>query len=168
MNYVRIAILPFGAVAVMCIIHAILTRVLRPVRLAPQVIGLGSLLAANAALAGAGIGFGWAQGPWGLIYVLLVYNSAALCYLLVLNVSETSLHVHIIMELLLAGKLAAAELSKRYNAKHMIDARIDRMIALGQLTERNGRYVLRSRSLVVVGGIINMLRRLLSLPLSPG
>jgi hypothetical protein len=39
---------------------------------------------------------------------------------------------------------------------------------LGQLEEKGGRYFLCNKSLIVVGRTINIWRRILGLPLSPG
>src|SRR3954468_19837483 len=39
----------------------------------------------------------------GITYVLLTYGGFSFCYFQVLNASETSLHVHIMMKLLIEG-----------------------------------------------------------------
>jgi hypothetical protein len=78
------------------------------------------------------------------------------------------LHVNILMRLLVGGEMRPEELARIYGVKDMISARIDRMIALGQLEEKGGRYFLCNKSLIVVGRTINIWRRILGLPLSPG
>jgi hypothetical protein len=104
----------------------------------------------------------------GICYVLLTYNALAFCYLNFLNASETSLHVHILMTLLLEGSIPFDDLTKRYGAREMIGARIERMIAFGQIKEVDGFFVLTGRAhLVTVGKLINQWRRVLRLPLSP-
>jgi hypothetical protein len=103
----------------------------------------------------------------GIIYVLLTYGGFSFCYFNVLNASETSLHVHIMTELLIEGSISVEDLSRNYGAEDMIDTRIERMIALGQLSESGGYFVVNRRTLVVVGRVINNWRRILRLPLSP-
>jgi hypothetical protein len=103
----------------------------------------------------------------GLAYVLLTYNACAFCYLNALNVTETSLHVNILMRIFASGGMALDELTRIYGVRDMISARVHRMIALGQLTEKDGRYFLNNKSLVLVGRVINVWRVILGLPLSP-
>ena len=103
----------------------------------------------------------------GVVYVLLTYNGFGFCYFHFFNATETSLHIHIVMEIFKKGALPSAQLTKTYNAKEMINARIDRMIALGQLENRGGRYFLSNRSLLLIGTIFDIWRKVLALPLSP-
>jgi len=103
----------------------------------------------------------------GLAYVLLTYNCCCYLYFCVLNLSETSLHVNILLRLLTGGGMPPEELKSIYGVKDMIGARIDRMIALGQLLKKNERYLLGNRTLVLIGRVINLWRRILRMPLSP-
>src|SRR6266496_1717221 len=48
----------------------------------------------------------------GITYVLLTYGGFSFCYFHVLNASETSLHVHIMMRLLIEGGISGKELSR--------------------------------------------------------
>jgi hypothetical protein len=103
----------------------------------------------------------------GLAYVLLTYNACCFGYLCFLNLSETSLHVNILMRLLVGGGMPPEELARIYGVEEMIGARIDRMVAMGQLTQQEDRYFLGNRTLVLVGRVLNTCRRILGLPLSP-
>jgi len=157
--------------------QAILSRLLRATGadVAPQLVALGTILIGNGVVGFLAWGFclgtscsGRLEMLCGLIYTLLVYNALCFCYLNVLNASETSLHVHIIMTVLLEGNVRPENLAAKYGAKEMIASRIDRMIALGQISERDGRFVLdKGALLVTIGKGINVLRRTLRLPLSP-
>jgi len=110
--------------------------------------------------------------PWelacGIAYVVLTYNMLGFCYLSVLNASETSLHVHILMMLWREVRIASAQLTQKYSAQEMISVRVDRMISLGQLKKDGEHFVLASRALVLTGQVLNGWRRILGLPLSPG
>jgi len=159
-----------------CIIQAASTRLFRRLCLsiAPQLLSLGIVLLGNVPM----IWLSWEFGlriftrdlsnlVCGAALVVLTYNALGFCYFCLVNLSETSLHVHILMELMLSGTIAMDELLARYGVTEMIDARVDRMIALGQLRSQNGAFVVTSRSLLMVGRIIHFWRKLLRLPLSP-
>jgi len=99
--------------------------------------------------------------------VLIAYNGFGFCYFHVLNASETSLSVHIIMELLVEGKFTSGELTRRYSATQMIATRIERMITLGQLREKDGYFVSSNSTLVIAGKLMNLCRTTLGMPLIP-
>jgi hypothetical protein len=103
----------------------------------------------------------------GAAYVLLTYNACCFCYFWLLNVTETSLHVNILMRLLAGGGASPQELASRYSVQDMIDARIERMQSLGQLEERDGRYFLGDRTFLYVGSVYDRWRKILGMPLNP-
>jgi hypothetical protein len=159
------------------VVNAIVSRALRycgKASVPPQFVSLCTALAGNLPV----LYFAWgaalknlAGHPLdlfcGLAYVVLTYNCCCYLYFCILNLSETSLHVNILMRLLISGGTRQEELAGIYGVKDMIGARIDRMIALGQLKEQDGRYVTGNRTLVLIGRVVNIWRRILSLPLSP-
>jgi hypothetical protein len=149
----------------MALVHAVLARLLRTVSVGPQAAALGGVGAGNVVCIVPALLL--AAGPWGLVYVLLLYNSLAFCYFLISNTSETSLHVHMIMEILLAGEISRTELASRYSADHMIEARIGRMVAVGQLVERGGAYFSNGLAVVRLGAVYDLWRRILAMPRSP-
>lgn len=165
---------PFG----ICMAQAIVSRGLRGIgfqSIPPQFVALITIAIGNVPV----LWLAWEWAPrdlsaaaldlvCGACYILLTYNALAFCYFNVLNASETSLHVHILMTLLIEGSIPSKELTERYNAHHMISARIERMIAFGQLRELDGRFVLSGQAhLVTIGRLINLWRKILGLPLSP-
>ena len=165
-----------GSTVLTCIVHAMLTRLMRILRrsVAPQLVVLGIVLLGNIPILQLTSNLVFPELNGGLfaeacciMYVLLTYNALGFCYFCVLNVSETSLHVHILMDLLLSGHLRGDELSTRYNVSAMIHARVERMIELGQLRNQSGRFVVNNRGLLIVGRIIHVWRRVLNLPLTP-
>ena len=111
---------------------------------------------------------GWAGEPFGwggaLVYELVVYAALAILYLDVVNIAETSLHVHIVLEIAWAGRVPVDALAARYGGSHMVDARLDRLMGLGQIGVDGERYVLRNRKLLVVARVLDAWRRLLGLP----
>jgi hypothetical protein len=159
-----------------CIVQAAFTRLIRLLGLsfAPQLMVLGAVLLGNVPMVWLTWKLIFAQllGDWpavasGVALVLLTYNALGFCYFSLLNLSETSLHVHILTDLLLSGPMPADELAARYGIREMIHARIERMIALGQLRGQGGLFVVNSRGLLAVGRVIQVWRKLLGLPLSP-
>jgi len=176
-EYITLAALLVIAPLGICFAHAVLTRLMGLFgqgRIAPQLVVLGTVLIGNVPMVWAAwklvlerVCTGPAEIVAGILYVMLTYNAFGFCYFHVLNASETSLHVHIMMELL-KGNMPSDSLSKKYSAKDMITTRIERMIALGQLTEHDGHFVLHRGTLIIVGRVINFWRRILDLPLTPG
>ncbi len=177
-NSTALAAILTGAPVGLFVAHAVVSRILRYCgygSVPPQVVGLATAAAGNlpvvflaweAALkssAGNSI-----DAFYGIAYVLLTYNACCYGYFCVLNLSETSLHVNILMRLLTGGGTRPEQLAHMYGVEEMISARIDRMIALGQLQEKGGRYFLGNGTLVLVGRVINLWRRILRLPLAPG
>ena len=61
------------------------------------------------------------------------------------NVSETARRLRLLVELLDAGPrgLSLDEVLRAYNARMIVEARLRRLVAGGQLALADGRYVLR-------------------------
>jgi hypothetical protein len=159
-----------------CMFQAVSTRLIRLLGLsiAPQLLVLGTVLLGSVPM----VWLAWElvftelAGDWparacGVAFVVLTYNALGFCYFCLLNLSETSLHVHILMDLLLSGPMPADELAARYGISEMIHTRIERMIALGQLRGQGGLFVVNNPGLLAVGRVIHVWRKLLGLPLSP-
>ena len=175
-GYVALAVLLLCAPLGLFLAHAIASRLARACgfgSVPPQTVMLCTGMAGNLPV----VYLAWElalkniQGPveilCGVAYVLLTYNGVCFCYFCVLNVSETSLHVNILMRILTGGPARPEHLSQLYSVEHMINARIDRMIALGQLQQKGERYVGRDRTLLLMGRVYHIWRRVLGLPLSP-
>jgi hypothetical protein len=176
--YERLLVLLIASPVVVHVIHLIISRILRPLgsdRVAPQILALGTIFIGNVPilwlawdLALKDVCTGAIDSACGVAYVLLAYNALGFWYFNLLNLSETSLHVHILMELLIEGTIPSKQLATRYSAKVMVATRIERMIALGQITERGGRYILTGNTvLLTVAKLIHAWRRILGMPLQP-
>jgi hypothetical protein len=173
-----LAAILIGALVSLVMLHAIVSRAVRLLgyeSIPPQTVALGTILVGNTFAAYlawevvlSNLGGNVLEILCGFIYVLLTYNAYCFCYFNTLNLSETSLHVNILMRLLVRNGMPTEELKSIYGVKDMISARIDRMVALGQLKEKDGRFFLRNDALVIIGRAINTWRKILGLPLSPG
>jgi hypothetical protein len=112
-------------------------------------------------------GHGAATGLCALVYVAAVYGALGILYLDVVNIAETSLHMHLLLELAWGGAVPLADLLERYSADRMIAARLERLASLGQLRIVDGRCYVANRSTLYLAGAIDAWRTVLGLPTSP-
>jgi hypothetical protein len=174
-SYLGLAALVVIGLLVLFVAHAIACRAARYTRYAaapPQTIALDTIAASNIPMVYAAWSVFLKTLPWldlwcGIMYVLATYNACCFGYFCLLNVTETSLHVNILMRLWAEGGTRPEDLARRYSVKHMIEVRIERMIGLGQLAEREGRYFLRNRTFLMIERVYDTWRRILGLPLNP-
>jgi hypothetical protein len=174
-DYLALLVILIASLASLFILHAIACRVARATghdSRPPQTIALGTILLWNVpvVLAAWRVAFRNLEGfelVCGLLFVLMTYNACGFGYFCLLNVTETSLHVNILMRLWVQNGMTLDELTARYSVKQMIAARIERMIGLGQLEERDGRYYLRNNTFLLIERVYDMWRLLLGLPRSP-
>jgi len=103
----------------------------------------------------------------GFVYFILVYLSIGFGYFSLLNLSETSLHIHILLKVLAKGKLGLEEFKSEYDPETIVRARIERMMQLGQIEVKDGRYYSKNRFLVIGKGVFTLGRSLLGLPIRP-
>jgi len=83
------------------------------------------------------------------------------------NIAETSLHMHLLLELRWGGGADLAELLDRYSADRMIAARLERLAAIGQISIVDGRCALGDRSALRLARAIDLWRTMLGLPTRP-
>jgi hypothetical protein len=78
---------------------------------------------------------------WGLAYLALAYTYVFGFF----NVTETARRLRLLVELLDAGPrgMSLDEVLRAYNARMIVEARLQRLVAGGQLAVADGRYVLR-------------------------
>jgi hypothetical protein len=164
-----------GALLGLFLVHAVVSRLGRHFgygTVAPQTIALCTILASNVPV----LYLAWnmvlqtLQLPdrlCGVLYVLLTYNALCFGYFCILNVTETSLHINILMRMLAEDGTRPEDVRRQYSVKDMINARIERMKTLSQIEERAGRYYLRNHAFLVIERLYDIWRRILGLPLSP-
>jgi hypothetical protein len=71
----------------------------------------------------------------------VIYSASAFLYFSFFNIGETSVRIRILRELAQAPSgLSAEELIEKYSVQTMINARIERMLANGEMLLRGGRY----------------------------
>lgn len=91
---------------------------------------------------------------WAVAYLALAYTYVFGFF----NLSESARRVRLLVELRAAGArgLALEEILAAYNARMIVEARLGRMLAGAQITERDGRYVIRQSLMLTVAKILVM------------
>jgi len=82
-----------------------------------------------------------------LVYCLVVYNCIGYCYFHLFNMSETARRIRILRDILAAGSLHREEILAIYGANEVVEVRLSRLEATGQLRLQAGRYVIKGRLL---------------------
>ena len=97
-------------------------------------------------------------------YVTVVYGALAVLYIDVVNIAETSLHMHLLLELAWSGATLVADLLERYSADRMIAARLERLTS--ESSARCRRALLRRQPIdfVTLAGAVDAWRVVLGLP----
>ena len=68
-----------------------------------------------------------------LFYILFTLNGMNVFYFQCINISLTSLHMNILMTVAKAGTITRDALLAQYNDQHMVETRLKRLTALGQI-----------------------------------
>lgn len=119
----------------------------------------GGILAstfADAAMRASGVGAAWTVALWITTYFTLVY-----CYLAgVFNPGESARRIRLLIELRAAGArgMTLDEILTVYDARVIIRARLDRMLAGGQIVERGGRYFIGRPVMLALAKVMVVLK----------
>jgi hypothetical protein len=109
----------------------------------------------------------WSSSACLLGYVLATYGALAVLYVDIVNIAETSLHMHLLLEIVWSDRPSLERLVARYSPGRMVGERLDRLTALGQVRLVDGRYYLANRSALRLAQAIDLWRTVLGLPTSP-
>lgn len=170
-----ILLLLIGSPVVIFVFHAIAHRALDAANRRPTAHA-SALLAILATLVGLLGGTWWLGVPSGssfgdllcaFAYVTAVFAGLAVLYVDVVNVAETSLHMHLLLELAWSGGIPIAELQDRYSADRMIATRLERLAGIGQLRVTDGRCYIVDKSALRFNACIDVWRMVLGMPTSP-
>lgn len=92
-----------------------------------------------------------------LIFVLLVFNGLAYAYFHFFNMSETARRIRMLIQIHRAGPagLRVTELEREYSPQDMIDARLERLVKMDQLSlDSDNHYRVRGKLLLCAGRIM--------------
>lgn len=90
---------------------------------------------------------------------LAIYASLGYCYFHFLNLGETARRIRILCEIYDSGDgLSLAEILDRYNAKDIVQRRIERLIDNKQVIEKNGRYYTGRPVMLAIANLIGAMK----------
>lgn len=104
-----------------------------------------------------------AQTMYMLVFAFLVFNGIAYAYFHIFNMSETARRIRMLLQIRRAGPagLRIQELERQYSQKGMIEARLDRLVRMNQLSlTPDGCYRVAGNTLLWAGRIMGRWRRL--------
>jgi hypothetical protein len=81
--------------------------------------------------------------------------------------TETSMHIHLMVEIGRAPGSTRGEIVGRYNKQTIVRARVARLLGLRQLAERDGRFFTTGRWILLSAEACRRLRILLGIPPRP-
>jgi hypothetical protein len=134
-----------------------------------QLVAIGCVLAGNVPVVGIFLlsppAEGWLDSRTlaNLFYFLIVYNALGYSYFHLFNMSETARRIRILCEIDEFGTLDSTELAGRYGGREMIAARLERLVALGQLVRQGDRYLSKNSWLYYSALVVVEWKRLLKL-----
>jgi len=89
-----------------------------------------------------------------ILYMFLLYSFSAYSYFHIFNMSETSRRVRMLTAISLRNLHGIQELENIYDENQMIQTRLDRLVALGQIKEIQKRYYPRGYLFVLVAKVL--------------
>jgi hypothetical protein len=157
-----VPLLPAAALAVNVAVQLIVVRTCPGWGIAPSIgggflAGLAAVAAGSAFPAGAPMTLldGTATG----IADLAAYLCLSYCYFNFLNLGITARRIRLLIELLEApAGLTWEEILQRSDARHMVQARLGRLLTGGQVRERGGRYTIGAPHLLLAARAIILLK----------
>ena len=103
------------------------------------------------------VGYGFATAACLAIYVALGY-----CYFHFVNLGETARRIRILIEIYRSSDgLSRDEILVRYNADEIVNKRMKRLLANGQIIYKNGKYFIGSPIMISIASIILFMKKLL-------
>lgn len=97
-----------------------------------------------------------------LIANMITYSLLGYCYFHFINLGETARRIRILRELYEHKEgLSMSEILERYNAKEILENRMNRLVNKGQIFLKNGRYYIGNRTMLLIANIIYALKRII-------
>jgi len=93
---------------------------------------------------------------------MIIYVSLGYTYFHFINMGETARRIRILRELYESKDgLTAAEICQRYQAREVIEKRIDRLVDNRQIIERDGKYYIGSRIALFAAQVTKRMKQFL-------
>ena len=166
---VRFALAPFIGLLSCLIVHVVLSRAMPTLPrhrglAASGLVGLALVVTLALAFTQRYADSIPAPDRWGAVVVwALTYLALAYCYVFGLfNLGESARRIRLLVEVQETGHrgLTLEEIQAVYNARVIIELRLQRLVAGGQITEQDGRYFSRRSSMLYVSKLLVFLKLL--------
>jgi hypothetical protein len=102
-----------------------------------------------------------------VLFAALVINVAAFINWFMFAVTDTSMHIHILTEFYRAGVVTKEELFKLYRKDVIVQTRVKRLLAIGQLKLLDGNLRLAGRAVLAGAEVCKLFRFVLGIPVRP-
>ena len=97
-----------------------------------------------------------------LITNSLIYSALGYCYFHFINLGETARRIRILRDIYDSKYgLSMNEILERYNAKEIVEKRINRLLNNGQIIYKDGRYYIGSPTMVLISKTIVAMKLIL-------
>lgn len=97
------------------------------------------------------------------IYSFIVFNCLNYSYFHFFNMSETARRIKILLEIKTKNAISEEELQESYRYEEMIPRRLERLIAMKQVFQKDEKYYLKGKMLFICAIIIYEWRKILGL-----
>jgi hypothetical protein len=98
----------------------------------------------------------------GLVVNIITYSLLGYCYFHFINLGETARRIRILRELYEHKEgLSKSEILERYNAKEIVEKRMNRLVNKHQIFLKNGKYYIGNRTMLLITKIIYTLKRMI-------
>jgi hypothetical protein len=92
----------------------------------------------------------------------IIYATLSFCYFNLITLGETARRIRIMVELSESKTgLTLEEIIKRYNARMIVDLRLDRLLGNGEITLRGNRYFIGNSKMLQIGKIYTLAKLIL-------
>ncbi|OQW92127.1 MAG: hypothetical protein BWK78_02600 [Thiotrichaceae bacterium IS1] len=102
-----------------------------------------------------------------VVYMFIIVSGCGFIHWQIFAISESSMHVHLLVEVYKVDKISIPELLNRYNRKTIIASRIPRLLAMGQLVSENGVLEARGEGILLIAKLPAFFRKILGIPVRP-
>ena len=103
-----------------------------------------------------------------VVYTAATFGALSVLYVDIVNIAETSLHMHLLLEVAWNDRLSLERLIDKYSPAHMVGERLERLTAMGQVRRAGDRYYLgANRTALLIAQAVDIWRRVIKLPTSP-
>ena len=103
----------------------------------------------------------------GILYCCLYSFCLNFLNWFLFTITEISMHIHLLVEIVESGGLTRKKMQERYNKQIVLGVRIPRLLELGQIRILDERYYLTGRWVLLGGQMCTLLRRIVGLPAEP-